>query len=125
MRWAKLIIGVLGVAAALAQTNRGTITGSISDSTGAMVANAAIQAKNGYATAQMYPGASTTQTGKFTIGNLPPGDYQLTVEVQSFKKYLRKGLEVLRPLQIIRVDIALEVGSERGNGHRSPPRPRC
>jgi len=106
--WAKLTIGVLSVSAALAQSDRGTITGTISDATGAIIANASIQAKN-VATTQVYPGASTA-TGKFTIGNLPPGDYQMTVQVQSFKKYLRKGLSVA-PLQTIRVDIALEVGS--------------
>ena len=109
MRWAKLTIGVLSViAAALAQTHRGTITGTISDATGAAVANASIQVRN-VATAQIYSGVSTA-TGKFTISNLPAGGYQLTVQVLSFKTYLRKGLNVA-PLQTIRADIALEVGS--------------
>ena len=109
MRWAKLTMGVLSViAAALAQTDRGTITGTISDATGAAVANASIQVRN-VATAQIYSGVSTA-TGKFTISNLPAGGYQLTVQVLSFKTYLRKGLNVA-PLQTIRADIALEVGS--------------
>jgi hypothetical protein len=109
VRWAKLTIGVLSViAAALAQTHRGTITGTISDATGAAVANASIQVRN-VATAQIYSGVSTA-TGKFTISNLPAGGYQLTVQVLSFKTYLRKGLNVA-PLQTIRADIALEVGS--------------
>jgi hypothetical protein len=109
MRIATLAIGLLAAfSVAVAQTDRGNITGTISDPAGAVVANAAIQAKN-VATAQIYPGTSTA-TGNFTIVNLPPGNYELTTTVQGFKKYTRQGL-TLAPTQTIRIDIGLEVGS--------------
>jgi len=108
VRLSRFAVGFLSVSAAVAQTDRSAITGTISDPTGAVIANASIEAKH-LATAQIYPGASTA-TGNFTIGNLPPGSYQLTVQVPSFKKYVRKGLSIA-PLQTIRVDVDLEVGS--------------
>ncbi|MCU1334835.1 MAG: hypothetical protein JWO19_416 [Bryobacterales bacterium] len=109
MRIARLAICfVVGVLSAIAQTDRATITGTISDPTGAVVANAAIEAKN-VATAQVYPGTSTA-TGNFTIVNLPPGSYELTANIQGFKKYTRQGL-TLAPTQTVRIDIGLEVGS--------------
>ena len=47
MRLAKLAICSLAATfVAIAQTDRGTITGTISDATGAVVANAAVEAKN-------------------------------------------------------------------------------
>lgn len=109
MRFAKIAVCFFaGALIALAQTDRGSITGTVLDPTGAVVANAAIEVKN-VATAQVYPSTSTA-TGNFTVGNLPPGAYELTANIQGFKKYARQGLN-LAPTQTIRIDIALEVGS--------------
>ena len=93
---------------AVAQTDRGSITGTISDATGAVVANAAIEAKN-VATGQTYS-ATSTQTGNYTLPQLPAGSYEVLVDVQGFKKYTRQGLS-LAPTQVMRIDVALEVGS--------------
>jgi len=109
MRIAKIFVCFLaGLLIAVAQTDRGTITGTVSDPAGAVVANAAIEAKN-VATAQVYA-ATSTATGNFTIASLPPGSYELSASVQGFKKYTRQGL-TLAPTQTIRVDIGLEIGS--------------
>ena len=118
MRIARLAVSLLvGAFMAVAQTDRGTLTGTIVDPTGAVVANASIQARN-VATDQVYA-ATSTQTGNYTLVQLPPGSYELTVNVQGFKKYARQGL-TLAPTQTLRLDISLEVGSKRGNrdGHR-------
>src|SRR5689334_12951113 len=109
MRKIKLVAWfLLGLLTALAQTDRGTITGTIADPTGAVVANASIEAKN-VATDQVYS-ATSTQTGNYTLPQLPAGSYELTVNVQGFKKYVRQGLS-LAPTQTMRIDVALEVGS--------------
>jgi hypothetical protein len=109
MRIARLAVSLLvGAFMAVAQTDRGTLTGTIVDPTGAVVASASIQARN-VATDQVYAGTST-QTGNFTLVQLPPGSYELTVNVQGFKKYARQGL-TLAPTQTLRLDISLEVGS--------------
>ncbi len=96
------------VSAAFAQSDRGTITGTISDPAGAVIASAAIEAKN-LATGAVYPAASSG-TGNYTIPQLPAGTYDLTVTVPGFKKYVRQGLQV-EVAENARVDVSLEVGS--------------
>lgn len=96
------------VLAALAQSDRGTITGTVSDPAGAVVANAPIEARN-RATGGVYTGA-TSETGNYTLTQLPAGTYDLSVSVPGFKRFLREGLTV-QVAQTYRIDIALEVGS--------------
>ena len=93
---------------ALAQSDRGTITGTISDPAGAVVADAALEAKNSE-TGAAYQAASTA-TGNYTIAQLPAGTYELSAAVPGFKKYVRQGLTV-QVAQVLRVDVALEVGA--------------
>src|SRR5262249_3398400 len=93
---------------ALAQSDRGTITGAVSDPAGAVVAGAPIQAKN-IQTGVLYEGATST-TGNYTIVKLPVAAYEVSVAVPGFKKYTRAGLDV-QVAQTLRVDITLEVGS--------------
>ena len=73
--------------AAFAQSDRGTITGAVSDPTGAVIAGATIEARN-TATDAVYPAASSA-TGNYTIAQLPVGTYELTVTVA--------GLQEVRP----------------------------
>src|SRR6202042_2988519 len=94
--------------AAFAQTDRGTITGTITDPAGAVIANAPIEARN-VNTGAVYPAASSG-TGNYTIAQLPVGSYELTVTVAGFKKYTRTGIAI-EVAGIDRVDIALEVGA--------------
>src|SRR5512142_3138601 len=91
-----------------AQTDRGTITGTIIDPAGAVVANAAIEARN-TGTGAAYRVASSA-TGNYTIPNLPTGTYELSVTVPGFKKLVRAGLAI-QAAQTVRVDGTLEVGS--------------
>ncbi len=106
---ARLAICFLAVVfTAVAQTDRGSITGTIADPTGAIVANAAVEAKN-VATGATYE-ATSTQTGNYTLPQLPAGAYEVTVTVQGFKKFSRQGL-TLAPTQVMRIDVTLEVGS--------------
>jgi outer membrane receptor protein involved in Fe transport len=102
------ISGFLLIAGVFAQTSGGAITGTISDPAGAVVPNAAIEAKSGE-TGAVYPVGSSA-TGNYTIADLPPGTYSLTVTVPGFKKYVRPGL-IVQAAQTIRVDATLEVGN--------------
>jgi hypothetical protein len=94
--------------AAFAQSDRGTITGVISDPAGAVVANAPVEARNAATGVTLQ--AASTATGNYTLPQLPAGTYEISVVVPGFKKYLRGGLTV-EALQTIRVDVTLEVGS--------------
>jgi hypothetical protein len=93
---------------AFAQGGGNTITGIITDPTGAIIASAPIEARN-TATGLVYTAAST-DTGNYTVSQLPVGTYTLTVTVPGFKKYVRSGLE-LAVAQTYRIDIGLQLGS--------------
>ena len=91
-----------------AQSDRGTITGTISDPGGAVVPSAPIEAKSA-GTGTVYPVASSS-TGNYTIPALPPGLYSITATVPGFKKMTRTGIQV-DVATTIRVDLTLEVGT--------------
>jgi hypothetical protein len=98
---------LLLIGAAFAQSDRGTITGTISDPTGAMIGGATVVAKNTQ-TGTDYQAASTG-TGNFTLAQLPIGTYELSVTATGFKKYARPGI-IVSVAQVVRVDVKLEVG---------------
>jgi Carboxypeptidase regulatory-like domain len=94
--------------AAFAQGDRGTITGTVTDPTGAVVPNANIQVTN-TETAGVFK-IGTSSTGNYTLANVPVGTYVLSVDAPGFKKYERPNLAV-QVAETIRVDAVLEVGS--------------
>src|SRR6516162_6946495 len=94
--------------AVFGQAGTGTITGTISDPAGAVVANASVEVRN-TDTNVPYPTVST-DTGAYTVLRLPPGPYSVTVSASGFKKLTRSGLTVAAG-QTLPLDLALEVGS--------------
>src|SRR5262249_37077278 len=92
---------------AFAQTDRGSITGTISDPAGAVVPNAQISVRNVDTGAIFQGGASAT--GNYVIP-VPAGKYELSVTVSGFKKFVRENLLVTVATDV-RQDIALEVGA--------------
>src|SRR5579863_6746057 len=109
MRWKLVSLStILFALTAFAQSDRGTITGTIVDPAGAVVAGATIEATN-VDTGSIFPVASSS-TGNYTIAELPAGNYVLNVTVSGFKKYVRPGL-IVQAAQTIRVDATLAVGN--------------
>jgi hypothetical protein len=109
LRLTALLLCVLSLVGVLsAQTGNGTITGVVTDPTGAVVANAPIEVKNPE-TGVVFRAVST-DTGNYTIPQVPVGRYELSATVQGFKKVNRQNLTITSA-QTLRVDIALEVGS--------------
>ena len=102
------LTSVLVLCPLFAQGDRGTITGTIADPAGAVVANAPVEARNP-STGSVTQVASTA-TGNYTLANLPAGQYELKVTVPGFKTYVRQNIDV-QVAQTLRIDIALEVGS--------------
>jgi hypothetical protein len=103
-------IGFFVISAALAfgQGGNGTITGTITDPAGAVVAGATVDATNSE-TGVVYSAVSTN-AGVYTVPNLPVGTYAVTVKVQGFKTFTHTNLGVAAT-QILREDIGLEVGT--------------
>jgi hypothetical protein len=94
--------------AVFAQTDRGTVTGTLTDPAGAVVAAAPIELK-GAETGTAYPTVSSA-TGNYTFTQIPIGTYELSVTVPGFKKYLRQNIRV-QAAQTLGLDITLEVGA--------------
>ena len=90
------------------QTGQGTITGSVTDSTGAAVPGVNIRIVNA-ATGFAYT-STTNPEGIYRIPYVNPGSYELTFEAQGFKKLVHAGLPV-RSTETARVDVTLELGS--------------
>ncbi|MBI3683257.1 MAG: carboxypeptidase regulatory-like domain-containing protein, partial [Acidobacteria bacterium] len=91
----------------LAQTERGNITGAVSDASSAAVPGATVVVTN-IATNQATT-VVTTEAGGYNVPNLPPGDYRLEVSAQGFKRYRRDGL-TLTAASTLRADARLELG---------------
>ena len=99
---------LLAAAGAFAQSDRGTITGTIADQGDSVIQGAKVTAKH-VDTAAMYE-TVTTETGNFSLPSLPAGNYELTVSVTGFVKYIQTGLTV-QVAQTSRLDIKMKVGS--------------
>ena len=99
---AGLILPVLG------QETRGTFSGTVTDSSGAVIAGATLTVTNvGTRTVAL---ATTNSTGYYEVPLLLPGNYEMTVESKGFKKLVRSGL-VLGLGEQQKIDLTLEVGN--------------
>jgi hypothetical protein len=90
------------------QRDLGTITGNITDATGAAVVNAKVTIAND--ATGVVSETTTTGTGSFTRPALNPGTYTVTVEAPGFQKAVQKNI-VIVPNQPVSVDMSLQVGN--------------
>src|SRR5215510_7029714 len=92
---------------ALAQAAQAELTGDVRDGSGAGVAKATInvtQTETGDVT------KTTSGTdGGYTVTNLRPGLYNVTVEGQGFRRFVQEGVRLMTG-ERIRLDVALTVG---------------
>ena len=109
MRLIRVVTYILiALGAAFAQSDRGNITGTVSDPANAVVPSANVAATNLDSGAQFK--VETSATGNYTLASLPPGHYEITVEVPGFKKFTQTGI-LVQVAQNERIDIVLQVGS--------------
>jgi hypothetical protein len=85
-------LGVILVGLAAAQSDRGSIAGSILDSTGAAITGASVTL-TGEATGSVYKTVSSS-TGGYRVNDLAIGRYDVAVEATGFKKSVQKGVEI-------------------------------
>src|SRR5258708_3976586 len=108
-KFVALSYGCLLTAAILfAQTSTSEITGTVRDTTGAVVPGSNVTAVN-EATGVTYK-QTTTAAGLYAFPGLPSGSYTVSAEMQGFKTSKKTGnvLVVNTPLT---VDLTLEVGT--------------
>ncbi len=102
------LVAVLSANLALAQGTTGSIYGTISDSTGALVPGAEIIATN--LATNVSRTAKSEQNGAYSLTFLPVGTYRLEASANGFKKFEQSGI-VLEINRSARVDPVLQVGS--------------
>src|SRR5215208_2517479 len=90
-----------------AQSNAADIQGTVKDSTGAVVANATVTTRN--AGTNFSRNANTNDDGFYRIINVPPGDYEMTIEAPNFKKSVLTRVTVTVG-QAAQIDVTLEPG---------------
>src|SRR2546425_10292073 len=94
--------------AAFGQSFRGTILGTVRDTTGAVVPGATITVTN--VATNVSRTAVTNETGDFVIPEPTVGSYSVTASVAGFKKEVLTGLD-LNVDQRLRADVRMEVGN--------------
>jgi hypothetical protein len=92
----------------LAQTGLATITGTVTDQTGAVMVGVTVTATQVATGATV--SAATSETGNYTIPQLRVGEYEVVIEQPGFKVFRRSGI-TLSAAQILRLDVQLEVGA--------------
>ncbi|HMF77845.1 MAG TPA: TonB-dependent receptor [Bryobacteraceae bacterium] len=85
----------------------GQITGQISDSSGAVVPDAAIALRN--VNTDAVRRTVSTPSGDYTFPSLPPGTYSIQVEKQGFKRSESDNI-IVQVQQTVRLDLALTIG---------------
>jgi hypothetical protein len=91
------------------QVTSGTVFGTVTDQTGAFVANAPVTVRD--AATGVTRSVSTNENGGFVAANLPPGTYTIAVEVAGFKKLEKTGLILSAADRLNAGNLVLTVGS--------------
>ena len=102
-----LIAALCGNAAIYAQSVLGTVSGQVSDSSGAVVPGATVTAES--LSTGLSRSAVASDEGEYRIALLPAGEYRVTVEMSGFKKAVEPSLSI-NVGQDARLDFELQVG---------------
>ena len=95
-----------------AQTTNGSIQGTVTDPSGAAIGGASVTGRN------MDTGLTittvTTDAGLYSLANLPPGRYTVSIEGLSLKKYSREGVTVQTDATVT-LDVQMVLGAVSEN----------
>jgi hypothetical protein len=93
-----VLVAILAPKATLAQADLGSVNGTVTDASGAVIANAAITVTNTATGAQRV--STTNSTGGYAVTQLPAADYTISIAAQGFATSTQR--------------FTLTVGSNRG-----------
>ena len=108
MKHRALLLLILTGAYACAQDSRGSLTGQVTDTTGAVIPKAQIivtSTDTGSVTR-----VTSTADGFYTAPDLMPGGYTLTADSSGFKKFVREGIRI-ETQQNVTINVKMEVGA--------------
>jgi hypothetical protein len=109
MNFSRFVLALTLVAGSLfAQSERGTITGTVHDASGAVVPGAKVTIRN--VDTNVASDAVSNASGEYTVPNLQPGRYNVRIEKAGFRPSEETGLPLDAGLTA-RADATLEVGT--------------
>ena len=109
MRRMQLAISFLALSMfASAQSNRANLSGRVIDPSDAPIAGAQVTITNSGANQRRT--VKTSPAGEYSVPQIEPGSYSLTIEQTGFRREVIRNL-ILETGQAARIDVALKIGS--------------
>ena len=103
----RAVLCLVFAAVLYAQGDRGTITGTVTDSTGAPIPNVVVSIVNTATNTAVR--VTSTSTGEYSVASLQPGDYRVEIAAAGFKRFVESGVRAAAG-GTVRLDARLEVG---------------
>src|SRR5262249_26258700 len=112
IRLATTLIGIVGVITlagglVFGQNFSAAISGSVHDSTGAVLPGVSVTAK--HTESGLTRTVVTNETGSYSMPALPVGAYEVAAELAGFKQQVRRGINLVVAQEAV-VNLTLEVG---------------
>jgi len=99
---------LLTLSSAMAQTSNASITGIVSDPTGAVISGAKVEVTD--LARNVTLSTLTNQTGLYLLSELPPATYSIRIEAAGFRTYVIDSFQ-LSTRQRATLNVTLEVGA--------------
>lgn len=96
--------------AVFAQSERATVSGTVSDASGAVIPGARVTVTNNATNVTSV--STTTESGDYTVPSLPVGQYTVRVEKEGFKPAVRNEV-TLNAATVSRLNVVLEIGTSQ------------
>src|SRR5580693_5992034 len=87
------LLAIVSAGFAYSQAVNGTLLGTVTDPSGAVVPNAKVTVTE--VNTNVSHSSQTNESGNFQFPDLPPGKYAITVEQTGFKKEARRNVDLL------------------------------
>lgn len=115
--WTTVILAILLLLMAVALERRsfgqgitGSITGTVTDESGAAIAGATVTVRQ--VETNSIRTATTSDVGTYTVTQLPPGQYSVKIDNPAFKTFQQSGI-TLEINQVAQINARLAVGSQQ------------
>jgi Outer membrane receptor proteins, mostly Fe transport len=102
------LVTFIGALSTSAQTSNGTIVGTVTDKSGAVVPKAKVKGTS--EDVGIVREAETDSTGSYRLENLPPGRYTVAVQADGFSQFQTNKVDVKGSLEVT-VNANLDIGS--------------
>lgn len=91
----------------MSQAPTGSISGVVTDATGAVVPGAKVSVTN--VSQGISRAATTDEAGRYNMPALIPGPYEIEARMQGFQKEIRKGVQLTVGMNAV-INLSLQVG---------------